>query len=74
MRSLGTIRTRVERLAAVYPTAEEPPLIIHWKMPVEPCPSCGAEIDVQEEALARPRRRPTPIARGAMPGWSIGRS
>ena len=53
MRSLGTIRARVERLASVYPSAEEPPLIIHWKMPVERCPSCGTAIDAEEEAVAR---------------------
>jgi hypothetical protein len=49
MRSLGTVRARVERLASVYPTAEEEPLfIIRWKDFRQRCPACGADL----EALA----------------------
>ena len=44
MRSLGTIRTRVERLASVCLAAPEP-VIIHWELWEEPCPSCGADLD-----------------------------
>ena len=62
MPSLGTIRTRVERLASVYPTSEEEPLIIHWKDFCQRCPSCDADLAadaaaraVAEATEARPR-------------------
>ena len=51
MRSLATIRTRVERLASVRPTAPEP-VIIHSELWNRPCPSCGADLDSLAHALA----------------------
>jgi len=51
MRSLGTIRARVERLASLGPPSSAP-LIIHWKCRDERCPSCGADLAAHAEARA----------------------
>jgi hypothetical protein len=52
MRSLGTVRARVERLAAVcLPEPEREPLIVHWKNGCQQCPSCAA--DLAADAAAR---------------------
>ena len=51
MRSLGTIRARVERLASVCLPAPEP-VIIHWELWEAPCPSCGADLDGLAQAQA----------------------
>jgi hypothetical protein len=55
--SLGSLRTRVERLASVCLAAPEPePMLVHWHWP-DDCPSCGAELlthaKAQVEADAR---------------------
>jgi len=50
MRSLGTIRARVERLAAVYPPAAL--LIIHEQFRSARCPACGADVKGHAKALA----------------------
>ena len=51
MRSLGTIRARVERLAAVgLPGAE--PMIISWKSRNARCPACGTDVEGHAKALA----------------------
>ena len=59
MRSLGTIRARVERLAAFVPPSSEP-TIIHSELWEAPCPSCGADLDglaaAQAEAEIRADR------------------
>ena len=52
MRSLTTVRNRVERLASVYPTSEDEPLVIHWKDFCERCPSCHADLAADAEARA----------------------
>jgi hypothetical protein len=51
--SLGSIRARVERLVSARLPAPVPvPLIIHWKLPDEPCPACGADLTAHAEAQA----------------------
>ena len=55
MRSLGTIRTRVERLAAVCPPVEEAPIIIHEQFRYARCPACGAELAAHAHAMAAAR-------------------
>jgi hypothetical protein len=50
MRSLGTIRTRVERLSGSLPSPT--PLIIHEQFRYERCPACGAELDAHAQATA----------------------
>ena len=64
MRSLGSVRSRVERLASVCLPAPEP-MIIHWELWEAPCPSCRADLDglatAQAEAEIRADR-----ARGAV--------
>jgi uncharacterized protein with PIN domain len=60
MHSLGSIRARVERLAAVsLPPAEET-LIVHWRLRYERCPSCGADLaaHAHEMAVAEARAHP----------------
>ena len=52
MRSLRTIRTRVERLASVYPTSDDDPLIVHWKDFCQRCPACDADLAADAEARA----------------------
>jgi NADH pyrophosphatase NudC (nudix superfamily) len=51
MRSLGTIRARVDRLASILPTSGEP-LIVHWVHRHTRCPACGADLEGHAEALA----------------------
>ena len=51
MRSLGTIRARVERLASIGLPSWEP-LIISWKYRHTRCPACGADLEGHAEALA----------------------
>jgi hypothetical protein len=51
MRSLSSVRARVERLTSTWPTSPEP-MIIHWELREEPCPSCGADLDSLAEAQA----------------------
>ena len=49
--ALGSIRTRVERLASGWPTSSEP-LFVHWIQPYEQCPSCAADLDGYAQAAA----------------------
>ena len=51
MRSLGLIRSRVERLAVVWPPAPEP-VIIHSELWEAPCPACGSDLDRLADARA----------------------
>ena len=55
MRSLGTIRTRVERLASVCLPSPEPLIIFHEQCRYEPCPACGADLQAHAQALAAAR-------------------
>ena len=66
MRSLGTIRTRVERLASACLPAPEPPIIIHEQFRYERCPACGAELTAHAQALAVAAAR-ADRARGVVP-------
>ena len=45
MRSFGTIRTRVERLAAACLPSLAPPIIIQEQFRYERCPACDAELE-----------------------------
>jgi len=68
MRSLGSIRARVERLASVWPTSRET-VFIGWVLAHERCPSCAADLvaPAQAAALAKavegrdPRDLPPPL-------------
>ena len=51
MRSWGTIRARVERLASVGLPGSEP-MIISWKFRNARCPACGADVEGHAKALA----------------------
>jgi hypothetical protein len=51
MRSLGSIRARVERLASVSLLSPET-LIVHWKLPVERCSSCVTDLEAPAHELA----------------------
>ena len=44
MRSLGTIRARVERLASVCLPSPEPLIIFHEQFRYQRCPACGADL------------------------------
>ena len=68
MRSLGTIRARVERLASAWPMPSET-VFVSWVSPYERCPACGCDLDgaAQAAALAQavegrdPRDLPPPV-------------
>ena len=51
MRSLGTIRARVERLASTSPPSPET-LFLHWVDRYERCPSCAADLAAHAQARA----------------------
>ena len=61
MRSLGTIRVRVERLASVCLPSPEM-LFLHWVHRYERCPGCAADLaaHARETALAAALARQTP--------------
>jgi hypothetical protein len=44
MRSLGTIRARVERLASACLPSPVPLVIFHEQCRYQPCPACGADL------------------------------
>jgi hypothetical protein len=52
MRSLGTIRTRVERLATACLPSPVPLVIFHEQCRYTPCPACGADLQAHAQALA----------------------
>jgi hypothetical protein len=54
MRSLGSIRARVERLAAASLPAPET-VLIHWKQAVDRCPACGADLEATRRRSPWPR-------------------
>jgi hypothetical protein len=66
MRSLGTIRPRVERLASDWPTSPET-TFVSWMHPIERCPACDLVAHAQTAALAEavegrdPRDLPPPL-------------
>jgi hypothetical protein len=66
MRSLGTIRTRLERLASTWPTSEEGPQVIHEQFQYERCPACSADLEAHARALAVAAAR-ADRARGVVP-------
>jgi hypothetical protein len=51
MRSLGTTRARVERLASICPPSSGP-LFVHWVDRYERCPSCAADLEAPAQARA----------------------
>ena len=56
MRSLGTIRSRVERLASVCLPSPVPLInIFHEQCRYTPCPACGADLQAHAQALAAAR-------------------
>ena len=68
MRSLGSIRARVDRLASAWPTSRET-TFIHWMDLIERCPACACDLVAyaQAAALAKavegraPRDLPPPL-------------
>ena len=68
MRSLGSIRAPVERLASVWPTSPAT-MFVSWIHPIEQCPGCACDLvaHVQAAALAEavkgrdPRDLPPPV-------------
>jgi hypothetical protein len=53
MRSLQTVRARVERLASACLPAPEPLVnIFHEQCRYTPCPACGADLQAHAQALA----------------------
>ena len=67
MRSLRTIRARVERLAAVGLPGSEP-LIVHWVHRHTRCPACGADLEGHAEALALAEARASACPRVLLGG------
>jgi ribosomal protein S27E len=67
MRSLGSVRARVERLASVWPRSPET-VFVSW-VEIERCPVCGGDLvaHAQAAALAKavawrdPRDLPPPL-------------
>ena len=55
MRSLGTIRSRVERLASVCLSSPAPMTIFHEQFHYERCPACRAELGAHARAVAAGR-------------------
>ena len=51
MRSLGSIRARVERLACDWPTAPET-VFLHWIHPIERCQACACDLVAHAQAAA----------------------
>ena len=51
MRSLGTIRARVERLASAWPTPSET-VFVCWIDSIERCPACHCDLDAHAQAAA----------------------
>jgi hypothetical protein len=68
MRSLGSIRARVERLASDWPMSPET-VFVSWVHPIERCPVCSCDLvaHAQAAALAKavegrdPRDLPPPL-------------
>jgi hypothetical protein len=54
MRSLGSIRARVERLASAWPTSPQT-TFVSWVPPIERCPACACD-------LTRGRGRRSPLS------------
>lgn len=69
MRSLGSIRARVERLASTWPTSPET-VFVSWIHPFERCPACACDLVAHAQAAALadavngrdPCDRPPPLA------------
>ena len=51
MRSLGTIRARVDRLASAWPLPSAT-VFVSWVSPYERCPACGCDLDGAAQAAA----------------------
>ena len=51
MRSLGSIRARVEGLASAWPTPAET-VFVSWAHLIERCPVCGCDLDAHARATA----------------------
>ena len=49
--SLGTIRSRVERLASAWPSSPET-MFVHWVDRYERCPFCAADLEAPAQAMA----------------------
>ena len=74
MRSLGTIRARVKRLASDWPSSLET-TFIHWMHPIERCPACSCDLvtHTREVALAAAVARRDPREAPAAPGVLLDR-
>ena len=71
MRSLATIRSRVERLAAVgLPGAV--PMFVSWGHAYKRCPACAVDLAALEHAAAEVEVR-ADLAHGARSGDLLGR-
>ena len=51
MRSLGSIRARVERLASTWPTSPHT-TFVSWIQSIERCPVCGCDLKAHAQAKA----------------------
>ena len=49
--ALGSIRTRVERLTAAWPTSPGT-TFVHWMDLIERCPACGGDLAAHAQAAA----------------------